>query len=147
MNNTQKNLSRLLGIGLVALLGNSALAHEQPGECGHSWNKGYGMQVEPRMAALHSALKLSASQEAAWTEFSEKMKPVRMDTPKPKNLMGMSTPDRLDQMLENMKTHEKRMAEHAATVRAFYDTLTQVQKKVFDTHFQERQNHRSPDKM
>lgn len=147
MNRTQKNLTRLLAIGLVALLGNSALAHEHPHECGHAWSKGYGAHFDGRMATLHSALKLSAGQEAAWTEFSEKMKPVGMEAPKPQSLAGMSTPDRLDQMRDCMKTHEKRMAEHAATVRAFYDMLTQVQKKVFDTHFQPRQNRRLPCKM
>lgn len=149
MNITQKTLSSLLGIGFAVLLSNSVLAHEQPGDCGHSWGKehgcgdgcGYGTQVDKRMSALHTALKLSASQEAAWTEFSGKMKPVKMDKPGSQDWTDMSTPDRLDKMLDNMKSHEKSMAEHAATVRAFYDTLTQDQKKVFDKHFQERQSH------
>jgi predicted subunit of tRNA(5-methylaminomethyl-2-thiouridylate) methyltransferase len=44
----------------------------------------------------------------------------------------------LYQMLDNMKSHEKNMAEHAATVRAFYVALTEAQKNVFNKHFQER---------
>lgn len=155
MKITQKSISRLLGIGLVALLSNSVLAHEQSSDCEHSWGKEHGAgghfdhadRFDKRMAALHTVLKLSSSQDAAWTEFLGKMKPVKMDMPGRQDRTDMSTPDRLDQMLDNMKTHEKRMAEHAATVRAFYDALTQVQKKVFDTHFQQRQNHRSRDKM
>jgi len=149
MNITQKTLSTLLGIGLAALMSNSVLANEQAAsksECSHSWSKeqkdGYGVHFDKRMSALHTALKLTTSQEAAWTEFSSKMKPVRMDKPGHQDRNDLSTPDRLDQMLDNMKSHEKRMAEHAATVRTFYDTLTQDQKKIFDKHFQEH-HHRS----
>lgn len=157
MNITQKSISRLLGIGLVALLSNSVLAHEMTslkGDCGHSRGQehgcgdgcGHDTQVDKHMSALHTALKLSSSQEAAWTEFSGKMKPVKMDMPGRQDLTDMNTPDRLDKMLDSMKSHEKAMAEHAATVRAFYDTLTQEQKKVFDKHFQERQSHHPHDK-
>lgn len=151
MNTAQKSISRLLGIGLVALLSNNVSAHEQSGACEHSWGKehGYGAHADrfdKRMSALHSALKLSASQEAAWTEFSGKMKPVKMDKPGSQNLADMSTPDRLDKMLDSMKSHEKSMAEHAAAVRAFYDKLTQEQKNIFDKHFQERPGHHPHDK-
>jgi len=59
----------------------------------------------------------------------------------------MSTPDRLDQMLDNMKSHEKNMTEHAAAVRTFYGTLTPDQKKVFDKHFQPRHDRRSHGRM
>ena len=148
MNITQKTLSTLLGIGLAALLSNSVLANEMTSsksECGHSWSKeqkeGYGAHFDKRMSALHTALKLSASQEAAWTEFSNKMKPVKMDKPEHQGWADLSTPDRLDRMLDNMKSHEKSMSEHAATVRAFYETLTQDQKKMFDIHFQTDHRH------
>lgn len=151
MKTVQKNMSTLLGIGLIALLSNSVSAHEltaSKNDCGHSWGKeqGYGAHFDKRMSVLHTDLKLSASQEGAWTEFSGKMKPVKMDMPERQNWTGMSTPDRLDKMLDSMKTHEKNMAEHAATVRTFYDTLTQDQKKVFDKHFQERHVRHSHDK-
>jgi hypothetical protein len=74
------------------------------------------------------------------------MKPVEMDKPEHQDWAAMSTPDRLDKMLDNMKSHEKSMAEHAATVRAFYDTLTQDQKKVFDKHFQAHHGRQPHDK-
>lgn len=158
MNITQKTISTLLGIGLTALLSNGVSAHEQmssKGDCGHSSSKEHGCgdgcghdeNSDKRMSALHTDLKLSASQEKAWTEFSGKMKPVQMDKPDAHDWKDMSTPDRLDKMLDNMKSREKSMAEHAATVRAFYDTLNQEQKKVFDKHFQERHERRSHEKM
>ena len=148
MNITQKILSTLLGIGLAALLSNSVLANEQTSsksECGHSWSKeqkdGYAAHFEKRMSALHDNLKLKSSQEASWTEFSNKMKPVKMDKPGHQDWKDMNTPDRLDKILDNMKSHEKQMAEHAAAVRAFYDTLTKEQKKIFDKYFQSHHRH------
>lgn len=143
MDITLKTLSTLLGIAAL-LLSNSVLANEQSAsksECSHSWGKeqndGAGAHFDKRISALHTALKLATSQEAAWTEFSDKMKPVKMEKPGHQGWKDLSTPDRLDRMLDNMKSHEQRMTEHAATVRSFYDTLTPDQKKIFDNHFQE----------
>ena len=70
------------------------------------------------MAKLHDTLKLTSAQEAAWSDFSNKMKPVTMDKPemnKPghQDWKDMSTPDRLDKMLDRIKSREKLMAEHA----------------------------------
>ena len=156
MNITQKILSTLLGIGLAALLSNSVLANEQTSsksECGHSWSKeqkdGYAAHFDKRMSALHDNLKLKSSQEASWTEFSNKMKPVKMDKPGHPDWKDLNTPDRLDKILDNMKSHEKQMAEHAAAVRAFYGTLTPDQQKIFDHQFQayhHRHDHHSHDK-
>jgi periplasmic protein CpxP/Spy len=148
MNITQKTLAALLGIGFAALLSNSVLANEQyssKDECHHSWSNeqrdGYGAHFDKRMSALHDNLKLTSSQEASWTEFSNKMKPVKMDKPGQQDWKDLSTPDRFDRMLDNMKSREKKMTEHAAAVRAFYDTLTKEQKKIFDRHFQPHHRH------
>lgn len=48
----------------------------------------------------------------------------------------MSAPDRLDLRLSYMKSHEIKITEHAAAIRAFYGTLTQDQKTIFDKQFQ-----------
>ena len=80
-------------------------------------------------------MKLSASQEAGWEDFSAKMKPVEMAIHEHQDWAKMSTPDRLDHMLANMKSHEQKLADRAAAVRTFYDTLSSEQKKVFDASF------------
>ena len=144
MNSTQKSLGVLLGFGLLALLGNSVLANEQDTTTKnanvHSASKAHmgchDRHFAKQMAALHTALALSASQEGAWAEFVNKMKPDEMHMHAHQDWREMSTPGRFDRMLENMKSREKNMAEHALAVRAFYDTLTQEQKKIFDTYFQ-----------
>lgn len=141
MNISKSTLSAMLCISLSILLSNSVLANEKMAskdECRHSWSKkgGYAAHFDNRMSALHTSLQLTSTQEASWTEFLNKIKPVKMDKPVPQDWKNMSTPDRLDRRLSYVKSHEIKMTEHAAAVRAFYDTLTQDQKTIFDKQFQ-----------
>ena len=141
MNISKSTLSTILGISLSVLLSNSVLANEKmvsKDQCRHSWGKkgGYAAHFDNRMSALHTALQLTSDQEASWTEFLNKIKPVKMDKPVPPDWKNMSTPDRLDRRLSYVKAHEIKMTEHAAAVRVFYDTLTQNQKSIFDKQFQ-----------
>jgi protein CpxP len=131
----------------------SASVFASKGECDHAWSaeheNGGAARFDKHMAKLHGALKLTSAQEAAWTEFSNKMKPVKMDKPGHPDWKDLNTPDRLDKILDNMKSHEKQMAEHAAAVRAFYGALTPDQQKIFDHQFQayhHRRDHHSHDK-
>ena len=86
MNSTQKSLGVLLGFGSLALLGNSVLANELDSTTKnasvHSASAAqrgcHERHFEKPMAALHTALALSASQEAAWAEFANKMQPAEM---------------------------------------------------------------------
>lgn len=123
----------------------SASVFASKDRCDHDWSEehehGGAARFEKHMAKLHDALKLTATQEAGWAEFSRKMKPATtekpaMDKPGAQDWQSLSTPDRLDKMLEHMKSHEKQLAEHAAAVRAFYGTLTTDQQKTFDQKFQ-----------
>lgn len=147
MNISKSTLSTILGISLAVLLSNSVLANEKlasKDHCRHSWSKkdGYAAHFDKRMSALHAALQLTSAQETSWTELLNKIKPVKMEEPVPQDWKNMSTPDRLDQRLSYVKAHEIKMTEHAAAVRAFYDTLTQDQKGIFDKQFQ-TQHHNS----
>lgn len=133
-----KHLSTFLAISFSALLSGSVYAHEQHaymGGCEHSSGQAPGAHFDKHMSALHTALKLSAAQEAGWSDFAGKMKPVDMERHEHQDWAKLSTPDRLDRMLDTMKAHEKSMAEHVAAVRTFYDSLTAEQKKTFDSRF------------
>jgi protein CpxP len=144
-----------VAIGLTLV---SASVFASKDGCDHAWSaeheKGGAARFEKHMAKLHDALKLTSAQEAAWTEFSSKMKPVNMgkpgmDKPGPQDWKDLSTPDRLDKMLANMKSHEQELAEHAAVVRTFYGALTPDQQKIFDHQFQayrHRHDHHSHEK-
>jgi periplasmic protein CpxP/Spy len=131
----------------------SASVFASKGECDHAWSaeheNGGAARFDKHMAKLHGALKLTPAQEAAWTEFLNKTKPVKMDKPGHPDWKDLSMPDRLDKKLDNMKSREKQMAEHAASVRAFYGTLTPDQQKIFDRQFlayHHRHGHHSHDK-
>jgi hypothetical protein len=141
MNISKSTLSAILGISLAALLSNSVLADEKMASkdhCRHSWSKkdDYAAHFDNRMSALHTALQLNSAQEASWTEFLNKIKPVKMEDPVTQDWKNMSTPDRLDLRLNYVKAHEIKMTEDAAAVRAFYGTLTQDQKGILDKKFQ-----------
>ncbi len=145
MNLKLKSPSTLLGLSLVAVMSNNAMAYEHAepkSGCSQGGEHGYGAHSVRRMLALHTVLKLTAGQEPAWTEFSGKMKTVEMNRHAAhQDWAKLSTPDRLDRMLGNMKLLEKSMAEHVAAVRSFYDTLSPEQKKAFDTHFMGPHHH------
>ena len=118
-------------------------------ECDHMWGAKHeqdgGARFDQHMSKLHDALKLTSAQEAAFTEFSNKIKPAKADTAqmdksRSQDWKNMSAPDRLDKILENMKSREAKMGEHAAAVHTFYVTLTPDQQKIFDRHFEKFQS-------
>jgi hypothetical protein len=91
---------------------------------------------DAHMQKLHTALQLSPAQETAWAEFANRMQPMNTDYRKGQSWANLSTPDRMDRMLENMKTREEILAEKAGAVRQFYGTLSTEQQRVFDRQFQ-----------
>ncbi len=146
---------RIFGIVLVAigLAVASASVFASKDGCDRGWSaeheNGGAARFEKHLAKLHESLKLTAAQEAAWSEFSNKMRPAKTEHPGHGDWKDMSTPDRLDRMLDDMKAREKELADHAAAVRAFYGTLTPDQQRIFDRRFMvyhHRHEHRSGDK-
>lgn len=96
-----------------------------------------------RHAALKTALKLTAAQEAAWKAFEDSapmgqmgqgMKAMRPD---PAEMAKLTTPERLDKMAalhaEHQKTMNAAMDKHIQATKALYDQLSAEQRKVFDT--------------
>lgn len=87
-------------------------------------------------AQLKSALKITASQEAAWNAYVAGTAP----TP-PANEPGMAredwnqltTPQRLDKMQALRAERDAAMAKRIEAVKTFYAALTSEQQKVFDT--------------
>ncbi|MGC2165730.1 MAG: Spy/CpxP family protein refolding chaperone [Gallionella sp.] len=136
-----KKVIRVLALTTGLILA-SASVYAAKEECDQSWPAGResGKQVmhETHMEKLHTALHLTPAQEAAWTDFAGKMKPVNTTPPKVQDWKGMSAPDRMDKMLENMKSRQSSMAEKAAAVRQFYDNLSVDQQRTFDRQFQRK---------
>ena len=91
------------------------------------------------MAALKAKLKLSASQESAWTTFTAAMQPPAKamgQRPDMAALSKLPTPERIDKMkalhAEHMTAMNAEMNQRGDAAKVFYATLTAEQKKVFD---------------
>ncbi len=96
---------------------------------------------DQRMAELHAALKLMSNQEATWADFVSELQPAKTERHDPQQWQNLNTPERLDRMLDNMKSREQKMAERAASIRSFYATLTPDQQRTFDQQFLSHLDH------
>jgi hypothetical protein len=88
---------------------------------------------QARQQKLHDALKLSAQQEAAWTTYQAAIKPqAREGRPERAAFKTMSTPERMQAMIDLSKQRTARMEQHLTAVSAFYGQLSAEQKQTFD---------------
>lgn len=137
---------------LAALIGGGALsasawAMSGGGKSGcdarHAMHHGHGaqgkwdMQRDARLADLKAKLKLAPSQETAWQAFVDAGKPGPMPARAERDAMreravGMTTPERMDAMLQKADARRARMVERSEAVKAFYGQLTSEQRAVFD---------------
>ena len=117
------------------------------GPMGHGGPMGMRGQMDPakmeafmakRAEQLKAKLKITASQEGAWTSFTTAMKPParKNDRPDPAELAKLTTPERIDKMHALRVQHHTEMSaamdQREAAVKTFYAVLTPEQQKVFD---------------
>lgn len=96
-------------------------------------------RMDKRFDALKAQLKISASQESAWTAYTSAMKPpagMMAKRPDPAEMQKLSTPERIDKMqalhTQRMTDMNAAMTQRGEATKAFYATLSPEQKKVFD---------------
>lgn len=92
-----------------------------------------------QQAQLKSALKLSASQEAAWNAYVAGTAPNPPATPPGmarEDWSQLTTPQRLDKMQAFRAERDAVMSKRIEAVKTFYAALTPEQQKVFDTQAQ-----------
>jgi hypothetical protein len=91
--------------------------------------------MDRRTSDLKAKLKLSAEQESAWAGYVAAMKPPAPAAhPNRTELDKLTTPERLDKMREWRKQREAEMDKRDDATRAFYATLNDEQKKIFDAN-------------
>lgn len=98
--------------------------------------------MDKRHAALKAQLKITATQEAAWTSFVDAHKaPAGMmgkQAPAMADMAKLTTPERIDKMKEvrtqRMSEMTTAMDKRADATKALYAVLTPEQQKVFDAH-------------
>lgn len=130
--------NRLLMMGLTMFMGYSVIPMAAHAENYHGgWDKDrHGEFHEKHMAKLHDALKLSASQEGGWKNFTQEIKPEERGPAFDREAMAkLSTPERLDRMLEKSRERQQKMESHVQAIKTFYTTLNPEQRKVFDEQF------------
>lgn len=133
----------LAGSGLIAA-SSFAMPTGAPagkGDCTHQHDK--KTQAErtemrtQKMAVLKANLKLSPQQEAAWNDFvgqrQAQMQQGGVDRKaKHAEFAAMTTPQRLDKMLEMSEMRREKMVARAEATKAFYAQLSPAQQSVFD---------------
>lgn len=92
--------------------------------------------MEKRLGRLHEQLRLTPEQEPAWQAWTgtmkEKMTQMQERRPDFEAMGKLPAPERMAQMLERHKEHQKQMESGLASLRDFYGKLTPEQQKVFD---------------
>lgn len=86
-------------------------------------------------AELKNQLKITASQEPAWTAFTASMTPpAGMQRPDRAEFDKLTTPQRIDKMRELRVQRDAQMDKRADATKTFYAALTPEQQKVFDSN-------------
>ena len=145
---------RLLATSAAVLLAGASVTAmaRGPGDCDerHSGPHAEKMQqhmadrLAKREADLKAALKLTAEQETAWTQFTSAVKPPAMDSknrPSREELAKLTTPQRMDKMQALKAERDAHMAQRIAATKAFYAALTPEQQKVFDEQTRQMGGH------
>lgn len=90
-------------------------------------------RMQERMAKLKADLKLNPAQEAAWTTYTNAMKPGERPAPGDREAFAkLTTPERIDKMREMRAKRNAEMDRRAEATKAFYAQLNAEQKKTFD---------------
>jgi protein CpxP len=93
--------------------------------------------MEKHHSMMHDKLKITAGQEGAWKTFIEATKPAMMARGEKmksdrKAMEGLSTPARMEKMLERSKERLAHGQKHLDALKTFYVVLTPEQQKIFD---------------
>lgn len=94
-----------------------------------------------RQAQLKDKLKLTASQEAAWGNYTTALQPSVPPASPPRERVDfskLSTPERLDRMQARQAERQARFAQRAQATKQFYAQLTPEQQKTFDAETAKR---------
>ncbi len=89
-----------------------------------------------RQAELKAKLQIEPAQEAAWTTFSEAVKPsadaFKRRQEMHAEMQKLTTPERIDRMRTLRTERQARMDKRGDAVKTFYSALNAEQKKTFD---------------
>jgi periplasmic protein CpxP/Spy len=136
MNTSHVSLRPLLvAIALVMAAGSALAAGPGAMEGGRMNPEQMQKHHEQRASELKAKLKLSPSQEGAWSTFSAAMKPpANKDNLREQHaeMAKLTTPERIDRMQAMHAQRDAMMKQRGDATKAFYGQLTVEQKAIFD---------------
>jgi Spy/CpxP family protein refolding chaperone len=99
-----------------------------------------------RQADLKAKLKITASQESAWSRFTDATKPpaARPERPNREEFAKLTTPQRIDRMQQLKAQRDAEMAKRAEATKSLYAALTPEQQKAFDAETMRGPRHHGP---
>ncbi len=113
--------------------------HDGEGRMGKMSSEKMKTRMAQHQAELKAALKITATQEAAWTTFTTAMTPPAdsmTKRPTREDMAKLTTPERIDKMKAMRTEHHAVMSlemdKRADATKTFYAALTPEQQKVFD---------------
>ncbi len=122
-----------------------AIADKNPGEGrAKKWDPAKHEEMRQKhQEELHTKLKLSAEQESAWQTFvsKTKMTPPQHNKGDWEAMKKMTAPERMEKMLDQMKTREAKMQDHLNALKEFYGQLTPEQRTTFDQNIPHHRGH------
>ena len=128
-----------LSVSAFAMPGASTGKADCAGMHGKHGQKTQAERMEQRakhLAALKAKLNLTVQQEAAWDAFTASRQgqmPSMADRQAIRaEMANMTTPQRVDKMLERAESRRANMIARAQATKTFYAQLTPAQQAVFD---------------
>ena len=125
----------VLSLALATTVGAASAKGSQAG--------GPGGDVETRIKTLHSQLRITPAQEAAWNDVAQAMRDnakamtdVRKQQTEAEKTA--SAPDVIQQYAHTMDTHAGAVRKFASAFQTLYDGMSDTQKKTADTVFRSR---------
>lgn len=93
-------------------------------------------RFDRHMAELRQTLQLTPAQEGTWNQFVAAMRPPAVPpmAQEREAMASLTTPQRLDRMQAMRRQHLAEMDKRDDATRAFYATLNDEQKKIFDAN-------------
>lgn len=93
------------------------------------------MRMQNHLADLKSRLQITASQEAAWAEFTGTVQShKRTQGMNRQDMAQLTTPERIDRMRALRAERAAEADRHGDATKALYAALTPAQQKTFDEH-------------
>ncbi len=138
--------TRLFVATLLACAAAAAMAQTPPAapatSTGHAMHDRMGQRdpakmkehMAKRQAELKAKLAITATQEPAWATWTAAVQPTAAHPTRPsrEDIAKLNTPERIDKMREMRGQRQAEMDKRADATKAFYNSLTADQKKVFD---------------